>query len=69
VTGYSYGGYMTCYLTSRDDRFAAAFPAARSANLTSLAGTSGQGHALAGLRDRRPVVAATTGTCSPRCPR
>ena len=24
VTGYSYGGYMTCYLTSRDDRFAAA---------------------------------------------
>nr|WP_042188822.1 serine hydrolase [Kibdelosporangium sp. MJ126-NF4] len=24
VAGYSYGGYMTCYLTSRDDRFAAA---------------------------------------------
>ena len=24
VTGYSYGGYMTCYLTSRDGRFAAA---------------------------------------------
>ena len=24
VTGYSYGGYMTCYLTSRDARFAAA---------------------------------------------
>ncbi len=24
VAGYSYGGFMTCYLTSRDDRFAAA---------------------------------------------
>jgi len=31
VTGYSYGGYMTCYLTSRDDGSPAAVPAARSA--------------------------------------
>jgi dipeptidyl aminopeptidase/acylaminoacyl peptidase len=47
VTGYSYGGYMTCYLTSRDDRFAAAVPGGMVSDLTSLAGTSVLGHALA----------------------
>jgi dipeptidyl aminopeptidase/acylaminoacyl peptidase/CubicO group peptidase (beta-lactamase class C family) len=47
VTGYSYGGYMTCYLTSRDDRFAAAVPGGVATDLTSMAGTSDQGHALA----------------------
>ena len=31
VTGYSYGGYMTCYLTSRDCRFAAAVAGGASA--------------------------------------
>jgi dipeptidyl aminopeptidase/acylaminoacyl peptidase/CubicO group peptidase (beta-lactamase class C family) len=47
VTGYSYGGYMACYLTSRDARFAAAVPGGVVADLTSLAGTSDQGHSLA----------------------
>jgi dipeptidyl aminopeptidase/acylaminoacyl peptidase/CubicO group peptidase (beta-lactamase class C family) len=46
VTGYSYGGYMTCYLTSHDDRFAAAVPGGVATDLTSMAGTSDQGHAL-----------------------
>jgi dipeptidyl aminopeptidase/acylaminoacyl peptidase/CubicO group peptidase (beta-lactamase class C family) len=40
VTGYSYGGYMTCYLTSRDSRFAAAVAGGAVANLTSMAGSS-----------------------------
>ena len=40
VTGYSYGGYMTCYLTSRDSRFAAAVAGGVVSDLTSMAGTS-----------------------------
>jgi dipeptidyl aminopeptidase/acylaminoacyl peptidase len=40
VTGYSYGGYMTCYLTSRDSRFAAAVAGGAVCDLTSMAGTS-----------------------------
>ncbi|MEL5955264.1 serine hydrolase [Streptomyces sp. CLV115] len=47
VTGYSYGGFMTCYLTSRDDRFAAAVAGGVVSDLTSLAGTSDGGHVLA----------------------
>ncbi|MCX2951185.1 serine hydrolase [Lentzea sp. NEAU-D7] len=44
VTGYSYGGYMTCYLTSRDTRFAAAVAGGVVSDLTSMAGTSDGGH-------------------------
>jgi dipeptidyl aminopeptidase/acylaminoacyl peptidase len=47
VTGYSYGGYMTCYLTSRDDRFAAAVPGGAVTDLTSMSGTSDEGHGIA----------------------
>ncbi|HXW43521.1 MAG TPA: serine hydrolase [Streptosporangiaceae bacterium] len=46
VTGYSYGGYMTCYLTSRDQRFAAAVAGGVVADLVSMAGTSDAGHHL-----------------------
>lgn len=46
VTGYSYGGYMTCFLTSRDNRFAAAVAGGIVADLTSMAGTSDLGHFL-----------------------
>ena len=47
VAGYSYGGYMTCYLTSRDPRFAAAVAGGVCSDLTSLAGTADLGHLLA----------------------
>lgn len=47
VTGYSYGGYMTCYLTSRDDRFAAAVAGGLVSDLASFNGTSDEGHFLA----------------------
>ncbi|WP_353114545.1 serine hydrolase [Microbacterium sp.] len=47
VTGYSYGGFMTCYLTSRDDRFAAAVPGGVVTDLVSFGGTSDVGHYLA----------------------
>jgi CubicO group peptidase (beta-lactamase class C family)/poly(3-hydroxybutyrate) depolymerase len=46
ITGYSYGGYMTCYLTSRDDRFVAAVAGGVVADLTSMAGTGDMGHFL-----------------------
>ncbi|MCR6489155.1 serine hydrolase [Amycolatopsis sp. OK19-0408] len=46
VSGYSYGGYMTCYLTSRDDRFAAAVAGGVVSDATSMAGTSDSGHYL-----------------------
>ena len=43
VSGYSYGGYMTCYLTGRDDRFAAAVAGGTVADLVSLVGTGVDG--------------------------
>ncbi len=46
VSGYSYGGYMTCYLTSRDDRFAAAVAGGVVSDPVSMAGTSDAGHFL-----------------------
>ncbi|MFC6016485.1 serine hydrolase [Plantactinospora solaniradicis] len=48
VAGYSYGGYMTCYLTSRDDRFAAAVAGGVVSDLTSMVGTSDEAHFLSG---------------------
>lgn len=47
VTGYSYGGFMTCYLTSRDDRFAAAVTGGVICNLASLPGPADMGAFLA----------------------
>jgi dipeptidyl aminopeptidase/acylaminoacyl peptidase/CubicO group peptidase (beta-lactamase class C family) len=47
VAGYSYGGFMTCYLTSRDDRFAAAVAGGVVSDATSMAGTSDAGHFIA----------------------
>jgi dipeptidyl aminopeptidase/acylaminoacyl peptidase/CubicO group peptidase (beta-lactamase class C family) len=47
VAGYSYGGFMTCYLTSRDNRFAAAVTGGVVSDLNSMAGTSDSGHFLA----------------------
>ena len=40
ITGYSYGGYTTCYLTSRDGRFRAAAAGGVVSDLRSMAGTS-----------------------------
>lgn len=64
VTGYSYGGFMTCFLTSRDDRFAAAVAGGVVTDLLSMGGTSDFGHHLSakengGLpwRDREKIAA------------
>jgi dipeptidyl aminopeptidase/acylaminoacyl peptidase len=57
VTGYSYGGYMTCWLTTQTDRFAAAVPGGVVTDLVSFSGTSD----MAGLLDPMEygVLAAT----------
>lgn len=47
VTGYSYGGYMSCWLTTRTDRFKAAVPGGCVSDLTSSSGTSDLGRLLA----------------------
>ncbi|MEU4363826.1 serine hydrolase [Promicromonospora sp. NPDC023987] len=44
VGGYSYGGFMTCYLTAHDDRFAAAVAGGVVADLSSMGGTSDEAH-------------------------
>jgi len=46
VTGYSYGGFMTCYLTGRDNRFAAAIGGGVVTDPASMAGTSDLGYYL-----------------------
>jgi dipeptidyl aminopeptidase/acylaminoacyl peptidase/CubicO group peptidase (beta-lactamase class C family) len=58
VTGYSYGGYMTCYLTSRDGRFAAAVAGGAVSDLTSMIGTSDEGNELAVREFGHPSPAA-----------
>ncbi|MDG4865145.1 serine hydrolase, partial [Streptomyces sp. T-3] len=49
VAGYSYGGYLTCYLTSRDHRFAAAVAGGVVSDLTSMCGTSDEAQPLAAV--------------------
>ncbi len=46
VAGYSYGGYMTCYLTAHDSRFAAAVAGGVVSDLVSMGGTCDDGHFL-----------------------
>jgi dipeptidyl aminopeptidase/acylaminoacyl peptidase len=47
LTGYSYGGYMTNWITTQTDRFAAAVSGGCLSNLVSFTGTSDVGHGLA----------------------
>ncbi|WP_327582201.1 S9 family peptidase [Nonomuraea sp. NBC_00507] len=46
VTGYSYGGYMSCWLSATTGRFKAAIPGGCVSDLTSLSGTSDLGHLM-----------------------
>ncbi|OLF19172.1 serine hydrolase [Actinophytocola xanthii] len=46
VAGYSYGGFMTCWLTGHDDRFAAAVAGGTVSDLASMGGTSDDCHLL-----------------------
>ena len=44
IAGYSYGGYMACYLTGRDHRFAAAVAGGVVSDLVSMVGTCDDAH-------------------------
>nr|WP_246405525.1 serine hydrolase [Modestobacter versicolor] len=57
LTGYSYGGYLTCWLTGRTDRFAAAIAGGVVSDLTSMLGTSDAGYALGGMEWPDPWTA------------
>ncbi|MFI5953970.1 serine hydrolase [Cryptosporangium sp. NPDC051539] len=46
VSGYSYGGFMTCWLTGHDDRFAAAVAGGTVSDLVSISGSSDDAHFL-----------------------
>ncbi|NEE02758.1 serine hydrolase [Phytoactinopolyspora halotolerans] len=54
LCGYSYGGYMTCWLTGRTGRFAAAVAGGVVSDLASMAGTSDMGHLLVKLETALP---------------
>ncbi|MEU4501903.1 S9 family peptidase [Streptomyces sp. NPDC024089] len=47
LTGYSYGGYLSCWLSARTDLFAAVVPGGVLVDLKSMAGTSEEGHLIA----------------------
>ncbi|MGY2702916.1 serine hydrolase [Nocardioides sp. HB32] len=47
LTGYSYGGFMTCWLTAYDDRFKAAIAGGVVTDLTSEYGSSDDGPLMA----------------------
>ncbi len=65
VSGYSYGGYMTCYLTGHDRRFAAAVAGGVCADLTSLAGTSDMGRLLTAYEMGTSIGSDALGEMSP----
>ncbi|MFJ8849742.1 prolyl oligopeptidase family serine peptidase [Streptomyces sp. NPDC102437] len=46
LTGYSYGGYLSCWLSTRTDRFAAVVPGGVLVDPKSMAGTSEEGHLI-----------------------
>ncbi|GAA3106506.1 S9 family peptidase [Streptosporangium carneum] len=46
LTGYSYGGYISCWLPTRTDRFKAAIPGGCVSDLHSMSGTSDAGYYL-----------------------
>lgn len=46
ITGYSYGGFMACYLTAHGDRFRAAVAGGLVSDLTSMYGTCDDGACL-----------------------
>ncbi|AHH95682.1 S9 family peptidase [Kutzneria albida] len=49
LTGYSYGGYLSCWLPTRTDRFRAVVAGGVVSDLVSMAGTSDAGYELCGI--------------------
>jgi dipeptidyl aminopeptidase/acylaminoacyl peptidase len=49
LTGYSYGGFMSCWLSARSEVFAAVVPGGVVTDLRSMAGTSDEGQLITAL--------------------
>ncbi|MBS2548411.1 S9 family peptidase [Catenulispora sp. NL8] len=49
LTGYSYGGFMACWLSARSEVFAAVVPGGVVTDLRSMAGTSDEGQVITEL--------------------
>ncbi|MEZ0114450.1 dipeptidyl aminopeptidase/acylaminoacyl peptidase [Catenulispora sp. EB89] len=49
LTGYSYGGFMSCWLSARSEVFAAVVPGGVVTDLRSMAGTSDEGQMISAL--------------------
>lgn len=58
VTGYSYGGFMTCWLTGHDDRFRAAVAGGVVSDLVSMHGTADDGSLMGAFELGGPPWAA-----------
>ncbi|WP_274556240.1 S9 family peptidase [Streptomyces spiramyceticus] len=72
LTGYSYGGYLACWLSARSDVFAAVVPGGVVTDLISMAGTSDTGHDLftteIGDRDRQVALSPLSHVDAVRAP-
>ncbi|WP_433088866.1 prolyl oligopeptidase family serine peptidase [Dactylosporangium sp. CA-052675] len=73
VTGYSYGGYMACWLSARTGTFSAVAAGGVVSDLLSLSGTSDEGEALGRLeigggRDRLIELSPLTHVDGVRAP-
>jgi dipeptidyl aminopeptidase/acylaminoacyl peptidase len=72
LTGYSYGGYMSCWLSARSEIFAAVVAGGVLADLTAVAGTSDEGQAITELevggRDRMVKLSPLTYVDAVRAP-
>ena len=72
LTGYSYGGYLSCWLSARSDVFAAVVPGGVVSDLVSMAGTSDEGQQLVNLElgspERLTALSPLTGVDGVRAP-
>ena len=72
VTGYIYGGFMSCWLSALSEIFAAVVPGGMVCDLHSMAGTSDEGQAITELevggKDRLTACSPTTYVDAVRAP-
>ena len=72
LTGYSYGGFLSCWLSARSEIFAAVVPGGVITDLCSMAGTSDEGQAITehevGGRDRLVKLSPLTYVDAVRAP-
>ncbi|MEE1742484.1 S9 family peptidase [Streptomyces sp. BE147] len=72
LTGYSYGGYLSCWLSARSGLFATVVAGGAVVDLTTMAGTSAEGRLIAtqeiGDPDRLPALSPISHADAVRAP-